>query len=141
MKGYLLIEASGTRLGIRVEDVLRVVELGPVHPAPSGNPAVRGVTEVEGRMMPLVHLGAVLVQGRPELAARATAVVVRCAGAAMAVAVDVAETVVRQAPEPLPGGWRVSWADGVGRWGGGLVPILDVGALAERLTSTEPGGP
>jgi hypothetical protein len=42
---------------------------------------------------------------------------------------------VGQAPEPLPAEWSTGWASSGVRWGGGVVPIVDVGALIARLTT------
>lgn len=139
MKGYLLVRAGTTRCGIRVADVVRVTEVEEVHPAPQAHAAVAGLVTVGGRLMPLVHLGALLARERVPATPPAMMVIARCGPTAVAFAVDDAETVERAALAPLPEGWRLSWADAVARAGGDLTPIVDMGALAERL-ATGAGG-
>ncbi len=46
---------------------------------------------------------------------------------------------VREAPLPVPSGWQVPWAGAVARYCDELIPILDLGAVAERLAETEGG--
>ena len=59
-EGWLLVRAAGRRVGLALSQVIEVVDLGPVYPVPSTEPAVRGVTASRGRLVPLVHLGALL---------------------------------------------------------------------------------
>jgi len=49
--------------------------------------------------------------------------------------VDDADAVVREQPLPVPRGQTLPWAIGVAEQAGGagLVPILDLDALSERL--------
>jgi hypothetical protein len=49
--------------------------------------------------------------------------------------VDEAVDLVRQVPQPLPSAWGAGWASGGVRWAGALVPVVDVGALVERMGS------
>jgi hypothetical protein len=47
--------------------------------------------------------------------------------------VDDAEAVVREAALPLPEGESLPWATGVAQRQDGLVPILDLDALGDRI--------
>lgn len=138
MRGYLLLRAEGGVYGFRVADVEQVVDLGEVYAAPGVVPAVRGVTVLSGRLMPLVHLVALLTQGVPPSEYRPTGVVARCADGRVVFEVDDVEAVIAEDPLPVPGGWQVPWASGVAP-GSTLVPIVDLTVLAERLAPASAG--
>jgi chemotaxis signal transduction protein len=140
VKGYLLVEEGGTRYGLRLEDVREVFDLESVHPAPRSHPSVVGLVRVRGRLMPLVHLGALLEGVEAPEGHGATGVVTRCGDQNVVLAVHDADTVVREAPEPAPDGWELPWAGAVARRDDVLIPVLDMDFLAERLMSVNPGG-
>jgi len=99
---------------------------------------VRGVTPLRGRLVPLVHLGALLGE-RPPPAERGRAAVLVQLGAGeglrqVALEVDDADDVVRETALPVPRGESLPWAAGVARRRGALVPILDLDALGDRIT-------
>lgn len=129
--GYLSVVAGGVRCGLPLDDVRSIVEIGAVRPAPAVHAAVLGVVPVGGGFLPLVSL-ARLVGGRagerPNLA-----VVARCGGALVALAVDDAEEVVQGDLHDVPGEWEHAWASAVGRDAHGLVPVVDLAAVAARL--------
>lgn len=133
MKGYLLVQADGNRYGVRVADVRQVTEVEELTPTPKVHPAVLGVAHIDGRLTPVVHLGGLLARS-DEMARRgSTVVVAECGGSAVAFAVDDAEAVVPEEPQPLPSGWRLPWASGVARVADELIPIIDMDVLAELL--------
>jgi chemotaxis signal transduction protein len=134
MKGYLLVRAEGLPYGFRVADVDQVMDLGEVYPAPGVVEAVRGLTFVSGRLVPLVHLVALLMQDVPPAERRGTGVVTRCGDRTVVFEVDDVDTVVADDPLPAPEGWQVPWASGVAA-GSRLIPVLDVNVLAERLAA------
>ena len=105
MSGWLLVRSMERTVALPVGVVDELVDLPVPLPVPAVLAAVRGVAAFRGRLVPLVHLGA------------AEATELRVADA-----------------EPLPHGWSGRWAAGTVRQTGGLVPILDVEWLAERLT-------
>ena len=61
--GFLLVRTGNRRVGLELSHVVEVTQIGPVHPVPALEPAVRGVVEVHGRLVPVVHLGAWLDAG------------------------------------------------------------------------------
>ncbi len=135
--GYLLVRADGRPYGLPLERVVEVSDMGDVFPVPRALLAVRGLTPRRGRLVPLVHLGA-LMAGRPAPRERgAAAVVVELgAGAAarlVALEVDDADDVIREAALPAPPGEALPWSRGVARCRGALVPILDLDAVGERI--------
>ena len=146
MKGYLLVRAAGKAYGLPVARVLEVGDTTEVLTIPRKLPAMRGLTPLRGRLVPLVHLGAFLTGGEPpprsaaDSAARTVVLVeLGASGKQVAFEVDDADAVVREQPLPVPRGQTLPWASGVaareGEGGGGssLVPILDLDALGDRI--------
>ena len=141
-RGYLLVQVEGRPYGLPLARVVEVGDLGEVLDVPRTLAAVRGLTPLRGRLVPLVHLGALLGQ-RPAPPERGRAVVVVELGTGgeggggvrrVALEVDDADDVVREAALPLPRGESLPWASGVARRRGALVPILDLEALGKRIT-------
>jgi chemotaxis signal transduction protein len=142
--GYLLVRAEGKAYGLPVGRVLEVGDATEVLQIPRKLPAVRGLTPLRGRLVPLIHLGAFLT-GRdapPATEGVRTVVLVELGtsegggGSSRQVAfeVDDADAVVREQPLPVPRGQTLPWAAGVAERDSGLVPILDLDALGERIT-------
>lgn len=131
--GFLLVQTGSRRVGLELAHVIEVIQLGKVHRVPAVEPAVRGVTAVHGRMMPVVHLGA-LLDGVP-LPAEAgnVGVLVNVEGRRVCLEIEEAEILVREAVLPVPPGETLPWAVGVARHVDGLVPLLDLSALSSRL--------
>ena len=134
MKGYLLVRSEGKSYGLPVARVLEVGDATEVLSVPRKLPAVRGLTPLRGRLVPLIHLGAFL-SGRPAPAVEGvlTVVLVELAGKQVAFEVDDADAVVREEPLPVPRGQTLPWAAGVAERESGLVPILDLDALGDRI--------
>jgi chemotaxis signal transduction protein len=133
-RGYLLVRVDGRPYGLPLNGVLEVSDVVDLLDAPRALAAVRGLTTLRGRLVPLVHLGA-LLGGRaaPDQRGR-TAVLVRLGQRQVAFEVDDADEVVREEPLPVPPGEHLPWAAGVARpRTGPLVPILDLEALEDRI--------
>jgi chemotaxis signal transduction protein len=142
MKGYLLVRADGKTYGLPVARVLEVGDATEVLHIPRRLPAVRGLTPLRGRLVPLIHLGSFLTGSDappappPGAAASVRTVVLVELGAGgrqVAFEVDDADAVVREQPLPVPRGQTLPWAAGVAEQNGGLVPILDLDALGDRI--------
>lgn len=139
MKGYLLVRAAGKTYGLPVARVLEVGDATEVLHVPRKLPAVRGLTPLRGRLIPLIHLGAFLTGSDAPPAAATTAVrtvvlvELGAGGRQVAFEVDDADAVVREQPLPVPRGQTLPWAAGVAEQAGGLVPILDLDALGDRI--------
>lgn len=131
--GYLVVRASGASYGLPLGDVLEVNDMSEVLEVPRTHPAVRGLTPQRGRLVPLIHLGA-LIAGRaaPDERGR-TVVLVRLGERHVAFEVDDADEVVRERPLPVPRTEDLPWATGVARQQGELVPVLDLASLQERI--------
>jgi chemotaxis signal transduction protein len=139
MKGYLLVRTEGKTYGLPVGSVLEVGDTTEVLNIPRKLPAIRGLTPLRGRLVPLIHLGAFLTgrEAPADTAARVRTVVLVELGATgrqVAFEVDDADAVVREQPLPVPRGQTLPWAAGVAEQEGGeLVPILDLDALGDRI--------
>ena len=143
MKGYLLVRSEGKPYGLPVARVLEVGDATEVLHIPRKLPAMRGLTPLRGRLVPLIHLGAFLTgsdappANPPGIASAVRTVVLVELGAGgrqVAFEVDDADAVVREQPLTVPRGQTLPWAAGVAEQGGGLVPILDLDALGDRIT-------
>jgi chemotaxis signal transduction protein len=136
-RGFLLVRVDGKAYGLPLARVLEVGDLGEVLDVPRALAAVRGLTPLRGRLVPLVHLGALMGErAAPPERGRAAVLVQIGAGEGVrqvAFEVDDADDVVREAALPVPQGESLRWASGVARRRGALVPILDLDALGDRI--------
>jgi chemotaxis signal transduction protein len=131
--GWLLVRAGGRRVGLMLDQVVEVLDLGPVYPVPSIDPAVRGVTSSRGRIVPLVHLATLLGGAGGQ---GGTAVLVRFDGRRLCVEVDDAEEVLREPGLPVPPDVSLPFAVAVARRPDGIVPLLDLTAVGTRIAET-----
>ena len=118
----LLARAGRRRVALPLEHLIEVVDPGPTVPVPAREPALRGLATLRGRLIPLVHLGALLDGAQCPPAASDAAVVIDVAGRALCLEVEAVEEVTHG-----------PWAVGVVRAADGLIPILDVAAVGGRL--------
>jgi len=136
-RGYLLVRVDGRSYGLPLARVLEVGDLAEVLDVPRALPAMRGLTPVRGRLVPVVHLGALMSDRVPPAERGRTAVLVQIGAGEgvrqVAFEVEDADDVVREAALPVPRGESLPWASGVARRRGVLVPILDLDALGDRI--------
>ncbi|PYP37114.1 MAG: hypothetical protein DMD46_06795 [Gemmatimonadetes bacterium] len=139
-RGYLLVRVDGKEYGLPLARVLEVGDLAEVLSVPRALPAMRGLTPLRGRLVPVVHLGALLGERTPPPERGRAAVLVELGpggkgGGTRQVAfeVDDADDVVRERALPVPHGESLPWASGVARRRGTLVPILDLDALGDKI--------
>jgi purine-binding chemotaxis protein CheW len=134
--GHLLVRAGGRLVGLPLAQVVEVLDPGAAFPVPSIEPAVRGVSVIRGRILPLVHLGA-LLEGRPCPAEKSElGVLVELGGRRLCLEVEAAESVLYERGLPVQAGSALPWAAGVARTADGLIPLLDLAALGARFTET-----
>lgn len=131
--GFLLVRAGTRRVGLELSQVIEVTQLGTVHPVPAVEPALRGITALHGRMVPVVHLGSLLDAVAYPVEAGSVGVLVNVEGRRVCLEIEEVEILVRDAALPVPPGETLPWAVGVARHSGGLVPLLDLSALSSRL--------
>ena len=134
--GHLLVRAGGRVVGLPLTQVVEVLDPGTAFPVPSIEPAVRGVAVIRGRILPLVHLGA-LLEGRPCPPERTEiGVLVEVGGRRLCLEIDEAESVLYERGLPVQAGNALPWAAGVARTEHGLIPLLDLAALGTRFSET-----
>jgi chemotaxis signal transduction protein len=131
--GWLLVRAGERRVGLMLNQVVEVLDLGPVHPVPSTDPSVRGVTSSRGRIVPLVHLATLLGARGGQ---GGTAVLVHLDTRRVCVEVDEAEEVLREPGLPVPSDISLPFAVAVARRPDGIVPLLDLTGVGTRIAET-----
>lgn len=133
--GILLVQSGGRELGLPLDRVLEVGGIRQINAVPGAAPAVRGVTEARGRLVPFAHLGALLAgEACPPLVPENTQVLALVADQWLALEVDAADAAPADAILPPPeGSGLASWVVGVVRRGKQWIPVLNLDALAERL--------
>jgi chemotaxis signal transduction protein len=132
---WLLVRAGGRLVGLALARVVEVLEPEAVHPVPSRDPSVRGVTTVRGRLMPVVDLANLLGEASPDGPVSA-GVVVELGGSRLCLQVEGVEEVLLGAGLPIPSGTTLPWAIAVARAQNQLVPLLDIDALGARIRET-----
>jgi len=132
--GHLLVRAGRRLVGLPLEQVVEVLDPGTTFPVPALEPSVRGVAVIRGRILPVVHLGA-LLDGMPCPEARTGAgVLVELGGRRLCLEVEDAESVLYDPGLPVTAAAGIPWAAAVARTAGGLVPLLDLAALGTRIS-------
>lgn len=130
---FLRVRSGTHRYGLPLEHLSEVLDADAVFPVPAAQPALRGLMQVRDRLLPLVHLAALLDGVAVPDAAGEVAVLVRAGDRELCVEVDDAETVVSAELMGSGGDARAAWVLGVVRDEGRLLPVLDVPGLVARL--------
>lgn len=133
----MLVRVGGGRYGLRLDQVVEVVDGIEAISAPRVHPAVRGVTWMREKSVPLVHLSALVANESAPADATGTAVLTRCLGSLVAFEVDDADAVADDEPATVPDAWQLPWVCAVVRSEGSLVPVIDLDVLCERLAAPE----
>jgi chemotaxis signal transduction protein len=134
--GHLLVRAGTRLVGLPLDQVVEVLDPGASFPVPASEPALRGVAVIRGRILPLVHLGALLDGAACPAERTDTGVLVELAGRRLCLEVEEADSVLYEAGLVVPQGPALPWAAAVARTDRGLVPLLDLAALGARFTET-----
>jgi purine-binding chemotaxis protein CheW len=92
---HVWVQVAGEDYALPVEDVLEVADLGEIAPVPGAHPAVLGVRNLRGSVMPVVDLASVF--GLPQPASPERLVIAEHDGRTAGLAVDAIAGV-----EPLP---------------------------------------
>ncbi|MEO6055487.1 MAG: chemotaxis protein CheW [Gemmatimonadales bacterium] len=131
--GHLLVRADSRLVGLPLDQVIEVLAFDAVFPVPSLEASVRGVVVTRGRILPLIHLGALLDGTCFPAVASHLGVLVQLGGRRICLEVEDAESVLVEAGRAVPGGSALPWAAAVARTENGLVPLLDLDALGARF--------
>lgn len=136
MRGTLLVRSGGSQYGLRLDQVIEVVDGFEVSTAPAVHSAVRGVTQMRRRSVPLVHLSSLITNEAAPSITMETAVLARCLGSMVAFEVDDVDAVANDEPVAVPDAWQLPWVCAVIRTEGSLVPVIDLDVLGERLMAS-----
>ena len=131
--GHLLVRAGGRLVGLPLRQTIAVLDPGAAFPGPARERALRGVAVVRGRIIPLVHLGALLDDAPCPPERSDTGVLVELGGLRLCLEVEAAESVLHEAAVATAAGAGLPWAAAVARTDAGLVPLLDLTALGARI--------
>ena len=132
--GYLLVRAGRRLVGLPLAQVVQVLDPGTSFAVPALEPSIRGVAVVRGRILPLVHLGALLDGTTCPPARTELGVLVELNGRRVCLEVEDAESVLYERGLPVAPGTGLPWAAAVARTESGLVPLLDLTALGTRIS-------
>jgi len=117
--------------------VVEVASTSGLSLVPNATWAVRGVVAVRERLVPLVHLPALLSDAEHRLA-RPIPVSWPPAGAGRSRSrLTRSMTWCGEEPEAVPPGWRLPWASGCCSLPCPVIPVLDSQVLASRLAGAQ----
>ena len=131
--GYLLVRTGGRLVGLPLDQVVEVLDPGAAFAVPSLERSVRGLAVIRGRILPVVDLGALLEGAACRPVRSQTGVLVDLDGKRICLEVEDAESVLYDVTVQVPAGNALPWAAAVARTEGGLVPLLDLAAVAARF--------
>lgn len=129
---FLLVRLGARRVGLPVNQVIAVGDYDELHPVPAREPACRGLVTARGRLVPLVSLARLIGDPEPDRTG-ITAVLLEFGARRVCLEVDDAEAVVRGDLLPVPPGESLPWASAVVRRDEGIVPVLNLAVLEQRL--------
>ena len=95
MSAVLLARAGARRVALPLEHLVEVIDPGAAVAVPGREPAFRGLANLRGRLVPLVHLGALLDGGSCPPAQSDAAVVISVDGRTLCLEVEAVEEVTR----------------------------------------------
>jgi purine-binding chemotaxis protein CheW len=133
VSAVLLARAGARRVALPLEHLVEVIDPGTAVVVPAREPSFRGLADLRGRLVPVVHLGALLDGGACPPHQSDAAVVISIGGRILCLEVEAVEEVTRGDMVPVPAGEALPWALGVVRAADGLVPILDIATVGSRL--------
>ena len=136
---YLSFQVAGETYAVGVLQAREIIEYTAVTRVPHAPPAVRGVINLRGSVVPVVDLAVKFGLPQSEIGRRTCVVIVECTidgeSLVMGVMADAVSSVLDLAPadiEPAPSfGTRVrtEYLKGMGKLDGGFVLLLDMDKL------------
>lgn len=133
--GCLLVRAAGLRLGLPLDLVVEVMAPGEVLPVPSREPALRGVVNQRGQLVPVFELGELIQPGAVTgTVTEGTLVLAEVQGVRVGYLVEEADVVMHRDITFLPADASLPWARAiVGIPDDGYVPLVDLARLRTEV--------
>ncbi|MGC4116187.1 MAG: chemotaxis protein CheW [Myxococcales bacterium] len=138
---YLSFFVGGEEYGVPILEVTEIVEYRQVTRMPSMPPSIRGVTNLRGRVVPVVDLAVRMGLGETKVGRRTCIVMAEAEldgdKGIVGLMVDGVSQVMDLPPgqvEPTPGFGtriRVDFVKGMGRVGNRFVPLVDLSKLLD----------
>jgi chemotaxis signal transduction protein len=129
MSRFLLVRAGRRCVGLALDQVEEIVDLGDNYAVPTKSPAIRGLMPVNGRLVPVLHLASYLDESRCPETRGAVGVLASINGRKLCLEVDDADTLIETEFLSIPPGIDLP-ARAVARHDGSLIPILDLDRLS-----------
>ena len=140
---WLVFRLGGTSFGLPVADIREVMRVGPITRVPEAPFSVTGVTDLRGRVIPIVDLGARLELDAVEVDEQSRIVVLDADGRLIGLLVDAVDRMARILPsqkeDPEPDAdERPAAVVAVYAWKEEKLMLLDVEELL-TIDETHPG--
>lgn len=141
---YLTFALGDESYGIDILHVQEIKGLVPITPIPNTLPAIRGVMNLRGMIVPVVdlrrHLGLTAVEPGPFTVIVVVAVGGKTVGLivdAVSDVLDIAADAVQPAPE-FGGALETRCLAGIAQHGDGLIALLDIGETLRGVVTPPP---
>ena len=130
MSRFLLVRLGSRYVGLALDQVEEIVDLGDSYAVPTKSPAVRRLIPANGRLVPVLHVAAYLDDSRCPKTRSAVGVLTRINGRKLCLDVDDADALIEAEHLSIPPGIGLP-ARALARHDGSLIPILDLDRLSE----------
>jgi chemotaxis signal transduction protein len=132
MSRFLLVRVGMRCVGLALDEVEEIVDLGDTYAVPTKSPALRGIMPVNGRFVPVLHLASYLDNADCPETRGAVGVLAGINGRKICLEVDDADTLVETELLLVPPDIDLP-ARAVARHDGSVIPILDLDRLSGDL--------
>ena len=132
MSRFLLVRVGSRYVGLVLDQVEEIVDLGDSYTVPTKSPAVRGLMPANGRLVPVLDLAGYLDDSRCPRTCSAVGVLTRINGHKLCLEVDDADTLIEAELLSVSPGIGLP-ARALPRHDGSLIPILALDRLSEDL--------
>ncbi|NNG17405.1 MAG: chemotaxis protein CheW [Gemmatimonadales bacterium] len=132
MSRFLLVRVGLRSVGLALDQIEEIVDLGDTYAVPTSCPALRGLMLVNGHLVPVLHLASYLDGSHCPEAPDPVGVLARINGRKLCLEVDDADTLLETEYLSVPPGIDLP-ARAVARHEGSLIPILDLNRLSGDL--------
>jgi len=124
-----LLQIDSVTLGVAKEQVAAIAEWSEPSPLPFAPELVLGIVCIDGRMMTVLDLGALLNPAAAELRAARRHIVALRGDEQLALAVDAIEDLIQVTPNEFAKAGKVRFLRGTVTHQGAEVPLVDINQL------------